>query len=55
MLIDQVALRRAAALRLVKIVKMRDNGATFDEIGRKFRISRQRVDQILKREARKAG
>ncbi len=35
-------------MRRGQMVKMRENGATLDEIGKVWGITRQRVDQILK-------
>ena len=55
MLIDPIAIRRDAAIRLAKIVKMVEAGASYDEIGRKFKISRQRVHQVIQKAKSKAG
>jgi DNA-directed RNA polymerase specialized sigma subunit len=41
------------AERRQKIVKLRDSGMTFTDIGKRFDMSRQRVAQIYKAETEK--
>ena len=48
-LIDQAALNRQSAQRLVKILALRNKGWTLEAIGAKFMISKQRVSSIVRK------
>jgi len=52
MLINPIAIARAARIRRMQILKLRNKGLTLEAIGQRFQISRERVRQIIKQRAK---